>query len=189
MDFTKENEELLESTESLDETDPNSIPKRGSKDELISKFFEISDKHQIACEHSVTTLKRMTKKKLAELLGDQIEKCMEKKLLEQVKLKAVDGSSSDQRNELLALGTLRLIHDTLSQVTERGVESFTPFSIEGFCTTLQDQKLQKEIDECLLAIAREMDVMQYISSPYVRLALCWSGAAANNLKKENNTQI
>ena len=53
MSFEQEKNDLLNSLEPLTEN-TNLEPKRGSKDDLISKIHECCDKHDIICEYSTT---------------------------------------------------------------------------------------------------------------------------------------
>ena len=136
--FAEENESLLNFTKETEEAqkpNSNANAKRGSKTELIQKIFEVCDKNGLQCEHSTTFLKRSTKKELSQILATKIEAAMEKKLLEQVNLKNMEGASSQSNQDLLALGTLRMCHDTLSKAVEAGSNFVLPkygMTIEGF---------------------------------------------------------
>jgi hypothetical protein len=193
MSFEQEKTDLLNS---LEPTTENTClePKRGSKDDLISKIHECCDKHDIICEYSTTQLKRSTKKKLAEILAGVIERCMEKKIRDQIKVKSIEGATPEQNEKLVAVGTLRLLHDSLARATEVGVHRFSPYTISGFTQSMAEERVSEQIDACLLEIAEEYsEVLDYISSPYVKLALIWSTSAASTARRKphsnNNVRI
>ena len=77
--FEDLNNELLEATEEVDEK--LEIPKKtNNKQGIIDKIVQVSEKHNIPLEHSMTKLKRMSKKDLARLLAELIEKMMKKEI-------------------------------------------------------------------------------------------------------------
>ena len=187
-DFENAKEELLSS---LDPPEPEKekVTKRGSKCDLIEKIHKICDENDLICEYSTTQLKRSTKKRLAEILADLIEAAMEKKIRDQIKVKSIEGASSEQNDRLVAIGTLRLLHDSLARATEIGVDRFTPYSIEGFTDSMGNEQVSDQIDSCLAEIAEEYaDVVEMISSPYTKLALIWTTSAAATCKRKPEIQ-
>ena len=183
MDFENAKEELLSSLEPAEPAEK--VTKRGSKDDLIEKIHKVCDENDIICEYSTTQLKRSTKKRLSEILAELIEKAMEKKIRDQIKLKSVEGATPEQNDRLVAIATLRLLHDSLARATEVGVERFTRYSIEGFSASMSNEQVSEQIDSCLGEIAAEYaDVVQMISSPYTKLALIWTTSAAATCKRK-----
>lgn len=55
------------------EADPDAGPKRGSKDDLISKILKLHEEQDVPLEYSNTKLKRMSKKELAGVLGGMLQ--------------------------------------------------------------------------------------------------------------------
>ena len=182
-DFDKAKEELLDSLNPSEEVEK--VTKRGSKDDLIEKIHKVCDEHDIICEYSTTQLKRSTKKRLSEILAELIETAMEKKIRDQIKVKSIEGATSEQNEKLVAIATLRLLHDSLARATEVGVDRFTPFEINGFTQSMQQEQVSEQIDSCLAEIAAEyQDVVELISSPYTKLALIWTTSAAATCKRK-----
>ena len=60
------------------------------------------------------------------------------------------------------------------------------YEIHGFTQALKDPNVDEAVTQCLAEIARESDVMQYIESPYVRLAIAWGGALVTEESKQND---
>ena len=183
MTFEIENNELLDALHKKGDGKDKESTKRGSKDELVSKIFQCCDEGGVVCEHNTTQLRRMSKKDLQKTLALYIERAMQKQLMAKVNVKRLENATDEQQNQLIALGTLRLMHDSLCVVLEKGVDSISPYSIEGFCEGMKIEQVSREIDLALLAIAEENDVMQYISSPYAKLGLIWMSCAATSLKR------
>ena len=89
---------------------------------------------------------------------------MEKKIRDQIKVRTIEGATPEQNEKLVAAGTLRLLHDSLARATEVGVDRFTPYTIQGFTHTMQEERISEQIDACLLEIAEEYsEVLEYIS--------------------------
>ena len=162
------------------EEDP--APKRNTKQALIDKILEVSQKENIPLEHSNTRLKRMNKAQLSSLLADIIEKGMRKKMARQV---GVD-ESADSRT--IALGALRMLHDCCAMGTEKLGNNFLEtrgYEISGFCDALKEPAVSQCIDGCLLEIAEEnQELLEYVQSPYSRLLIAWGGAIAFSCKKK-----
>ena len=188
-DFATENEELLSALQEPEKTPgderiPKQQPKRGSKDELIEKIFEICDETNLICEHTKTDLRRKTKKNLQKTLAEYIEKGMKAKIKQQAGVESIQGASQLQEDQLIAVGTLRLMHDSLATLCERGVYATTPYTIQGFSAALRHPDIKQDLDQCLLEIAKDMDIMEHINSPYLKLAMIWTSGVAKTLRKK-----
>jgi len=171
-DFSKENEELLqaEPEEAKDQS-----PKRNSKSELIQRILDMSKQHNIELEHSDTRLSRMNKKQLQELLAEQMEKIMRGQMADAV---GADRMANDQT---IALSALRMIHDIVAKGAEVGFNQVGEpygYHCEGFSDTLKEPIVSQAVDQCLAEIAAEnQEILDYVKSPYARLALAWAGCA------------
>ena len=189
-DFAKENEELLTALQEPCGNDKNQKqePKRGSKDELIEKIFQICDETNLICQYTKTDLRRQTKKVLQKTLAEYIEKGMRAKIKQKAGVESIQGASQLREDQLIAVGTLRLMHDSLATLCERGVDSFTPYSIGGFSRSLRNPEIKEDLDQCLLEIAREMDIMEHINSPYIKLGMIWTSGVARTLRKKTGRQ-
>ena len=167
------NLELINSTEQKEEVKQDKPVKRNTKQELINKIIKVSEDANLNLEYSDTKLLRMTKKELSELLAKQIEAGVKAQMAEQV------GVEKDASERVIALGALRMVHNMLANVTENGLNNFLPkygYEIDGFARTLNQEPCREAVDACLAEIAAESDIMEYIESPYARLALAWGGA-------------
>jgi hypothetical protein len=183
MSFENENNELLDALQKK-ESSKDAEKRRGSKDELVAKIFQCCDEGGVICEQSTTQLKRMSKKDLQKTLAGYIERAMTLQLMEKVNVKRLTNATDEQQNQLIALGTLRLMHDSLCVVLEKGIDSISPYTIEGFSDGMKKEPVSQEVNNALLAIAEEADVLQYISSPYAKLGLIWMSCAATSLKRK-----
>ena len=178
--FEDLNNELLEATEEVDEK--LEIPKKtNNKQGLIDKIVQVSEKHNIPLEHSMTKLKRMSKKDLAKLLAELIEKMMKKEMARQV---GVEGTTDER---VIALGALRMVHDICAKGAEEGLNQVLPkygYHVDGFTNKMKDPTISQQIDQCLAEIAEENDVLQYIQSPYARLGLAWVSALSMTVRRK-----
>ena len=184
-----EQEECIEQEEDLrnellEASAPPKEPKKertNSKKVLIDKIIEISERDRGSCEYSRTRLKRMSKAQLTEYLADLIEEGMKRKMAQTV------GVSDDADDKVIALGALRMLHDVCAVATERGGNTFLEpkgYTIAGFTDKLKEPTVSSAIDMCLQEIAEEnQDLLEYVRSPYTRLALAWGGAIAFSCKK------
>jgi len=171
-DFVKENEELLKSD---DDEKRDQLPKRNSKGELIQKILSISEQHKIEVPHSDTKLSRMNKRQLQELFAEQMEKVMRGQMADAV---GADRMANDQT---IALSALRMVHDIVAKGAEAGFNQFgEPYGYQchGFSDTLKEPIVSQAVDQCLAEIAAEnQEILDYVKSPYARLALAWAGCA------------
>ena len=178
-------DELLEARDFSSEQ--KAEPRRNSKQALIDKIIEISERDNIPLEHSNTKLKRMNKQQLAELCADMIEKGMKKKMARTI------GVDEDADDRCMALGALRMIHDVCAVATERVGDSMLDdygYTIEGFSQGLKEPTVSTAIDSCLQEIAEEnAELLEYVKSPYTRLLIAWGGCLdflLSQKTKENN---
>ena len=105
------NEELLSADTPCEQQDTG--PRRNSKQGLIEKIIEISERDGIPLEHSNTKLKRMNKQQLTQLCADMVEKGIRKKMARSV------GAAGDS-DQAIALGALRMIHDVCAVGVQKG---------------------------------------------------------------------
>ena len=87
----------------------------------------------------------------------------------------------------MALGALRMVHDIFAKGAEEGLNRFLPnygYEVDGFCDNLRNARISKQIDAALAEIAEENDVLQYIQSPYSRLALAWFGGLSMSVRRK-----
>ena len=174
-DFEALNNELLE-----DEVDVSQEePKRNSKQALIEKILQLAEEG-VPLNLSNTKLKRMNKKQLANQLASMIE--------ERIKMKMAQSVGADSTdNRTLALGALRMCHDLLANVSEQGANVFLQprgYTVTGFCEELKKPNVSDAIDSCLEEIAAENEeILQYVQSPWSRLAIAWGGAMAFSARK------
>ena len=179
-DFVKENEELLKSE---NEDEKKESPKRNSKGELIQKILAISEQHKIEVPYSDTKLNRMNKRQLQELLAEQMEKVMRIQMTEAV---GADRMANDQT---IALSALRMVHDIVAKGAEAGFNQFGGpygYQCDGVSDTLKEPIVSQAVDQCLAEIAAEnQEMLDYVKSPYARLALAWAGCAMTCVSRVN----
>ena len=167
-DIQKLNEELLKKPRQ----NPDEPPKRNTKEALIDLITQIADENNLEITVSNTKLKRMSKPALQKLLGEMLNDCMKKQMAESVK---APGTSDN----VIALATLRMMHDMCVMGVEKGLNGYLPrygYQVDGFSESMKNPMVSKCVDDCLKEIAAESDVLQYIESPYARLGIAWSTA-------------
>jgi hypothetical protein len=149
------NDELLKKDAATSEE-----PKRNSKEYLIKKIVEVAEENDLELNVSNTKLKRMGKDKLQVLLGEMCEEAVKGQMA-----KAVGATG---RNEsVIALATLRMVHDLFANSVEQGLNVFLPkygYQVDGFSQSLKEPITSKCVDDCLSEIAAESDILQYIQS-------------------------
>jgi hypothetical protein len=183
----KLNNELLKAS-SDDEKKGEKPRKRNSKEELIDKIIQVAEHNKITLLHSDTKLKRMTKQQLNELLAETVEKAMRDEMARQV------GAKPGATDSIIALGALRMVHDICAKGTEKAINIFLPpygYEVDGFADGLKEPSVREATDACLVEIANDTDVLQYIQSPWARLAIAWGGALVTSIqqkKKRYNPQ-
>ena len=176
---TKLNNELLKV--SSDDEKKEKPRKRNSKEELIDKIIRLAEHNNIPLLHSDTKLKRMTKQQLTELLAETIETAMRNEMARQV------GAKPGAADSVIALGALRMVHDICAKGTEQCFNIFLPqygYEVEGFSDSLKDPSVREATDACLVEIAKDTDVLQYVQSPWARLAIAWGGALVTSVQRK-----
>jgi hypothetical protein len=182
VNHEKLNDELLKVEE---EGSPKKVkvPKRGSKDKIIHNILKIDEEYNLELEYSDTTLRRMNKEKLTKVLAECMERCVK---IDMAKSVGVDPRAN---GKCITLGALRMLHNLCATGFERSFNAFgskyVGYEVEGFASSMNDPAIQSSVDEILTEIAAENpEVLQYFDSPYTRLALIWSGALIQCLKKK-----
>jgi hypothetical protein len=174
-DHAKLNDALLTpSEEKLD------AAKRNSKDDLVAKIVKCCEDGELELPYSDSKLKRMTKTQLTKLLGECIEEKIRNAMAEQV------GAKRGSGDRVIALGALKMIHSIAANGAEKVFNIFLPkygYEVDGFSKSLQNPAVDEAVTACLEEIAADTDVLQYIESPYTRLAIAWSGALITSIKK------
>ena len=170
------NEELLNSK---GDDEKNEEPKRNTKESLIDRILSVCEEHNLELTVSNTKLKRMSKPALQRLLAELVEDLMKKQMADAVR-------SPSQNENVVALHTLRMLHDMCVMGVEGGLNSYLPpygYQVVGFSDKLKEPVVSKCIDDCLAEIAAENDVLQYIQSPYARLGLAWTSCLATSIRR------
>ena len=177
MEEEKLNDDLLVEVSDKEESDE---PKRNSKDDLVGKIINVCADNQLELEHSNSKLKRMTKQQLCKILAGKIEDGVRSQMAKQI------GAKPGASDTVIALGALKMMHNLLANSAEKGLNIILPaygYEVDGFCESLKDPNVDEAVTQCLSEIALESDIMQYIESPYVRLALAWGGALVTSIRK------
>ena len=185
--FENENDQLLEALENGAEKQKDEV-KRGTKSEYIQKIFQVCDDTGIMLTHTKTELKRMNKIKLAQTLADYIQKGVKQEMMKKVNIKHPENYDERQQDQLIALGTLKMIHNSLCQVAERGVDDFTDYSIRGYSAAMQDPAIERDLEDCLYEIAKEMEVLEHLNSPYLKLGMIHVTCIAKTLRQKKHEQ-
>ena len=172
---------LVELNQALldDEKVPGS-PRRNSKDDIIRKIVKCCADGEIPLEHSDSRLKRMSKKELLDLLAECLEKRVRNGMADSV------GAQRGVCDTALALGALKMIHSIAANTTEKGLNMFLPgygYQVDGFADGLKQPAVAEAVDTCLAEIALDSDILEYVKSPWSRLAIAWSGALLTSVKK------
>ena len=178
------NEELLEAAAP---EAPKEEPKKNTKQALLNKILEVSERSGIPLEHSNSKLKRMNKQQLAEVLAEVIEKGMQRRIAARV------GVSEDADQRTIGIAALRMVHDTLAMGLETGgnhVLEPKGYKIHNFSAALKEPTTSAVIDGCLAEIADESpELLEYIQSPWSRLGIAWCGALAFSIRKTNKEHV
>jgi hypothetical protein len=180
INIRKLNDELLKK-----EHPSENKPKRNSKDSLIDKIIQVADDNDLELNVSNTRLKRMSKEKLQQMLGEMCEDAIKTQMAA-----AVNAPGKDE--DVIALATLRMVHDLFANGVEHGLNAVLPtygYKVDGFAKTLQDPMTSKCVDDCLKEIAAENDVLQYIQSPWARLGIAWSGGLVRAIRRAPRNNV
>ena len=168
----KMNNELLEAPPKQEDT------KRNTKDFIIEKIHQVSDEANLELQVSNTKLKRMNKDALNKLLAELCEAASRQNMAQAVGSKGTDDKS-------IGIATLRMLHDMMAMAAENGLNNVLPeygYQVNGFVNGLREPHTSQCIDECLREIAATTDVLQYIESPYARLAIAWGGSLMTSVR-------
>ena len=172
-DYEALNNELLEEPQQVPET------KRNSKQAIMDKILELSEEG-VPLDVSNTKLKRMNKRALANKLAEMIEERIKQQMA-----RAVGADSTDNRT--LALGALRMVHDLVANAGEQGLNMYLEprgYTVEGFADALKRPNVSEAVNSCLEEIAAENEeILQYVQSPWTRLALAWGGSMAFSARR------
>jgi len=171
MDRLKD--ELLRPVQKQEET------KRNTKEFLIERIVSVAEENNLELNISNSKLKRMSKERLQRMLGEMLEEVVKSEMAAAVGAKSGDDS-------VIALATLRMMHDMVANGVERGLNVFLPrygYEVDGFTTALKEPITSKCVDDCLEEIAAENDVLQYVKSPWARLGIAWSSGLIRALRR------
>ena len=128
----------------------------------------------------------MTKTQLLDYLAECISEAMAQKINEKMGCANMPEDASDtDRQRLMAASFLTMAHNVLANGTEKLVENYTEFSIQGFSDTFEKPQNKQILEETLLQIAEEHDIIQYVDSPWSKLGLLWGSGVISNLRKKN----
>ena len=103
----KLNDELLKK-----EKAPDDKPKRNSKEFLIDKIVQVAEENDLELNVSNTRLKRMSKEKLQQMLGEMCEDAVKSQMAAAV-------NAPGKNEDVIALATLRMVHDLFANGLER----------------------------------------------------------------------
>ena len=179
MESEQLNNALLKSANNEEKTEEET-PRRNSKEDIIKKIIEYAEKHGVEVEHSNTRLKRMTKKQLQEYYASLVETVIRQNMAEQV------GARKDATDKVIGLAALRMVHDICATTAESGLNTYLPaygYEVNGFTESLKQPQVSQAIDSCLEEIAADSEILQYIESPYTRLAIAWGGCLASTVRQ------
>ena len=153
-------------------------PKRNTKEFIIDKILQVADTANLELQVSNTKLKRMNKDALNKLLAELMEAASRESMARAVGAKGTDDKS-------IGIASLRMVHDMVAMATENGLNTVLPdygYHVNGFVRGLKEPQTSQCIDECLKEIAATTDVLQYIESPYARLAIAWGGSLVTSIR-------
>ena len=132
-------------------------------------------------DESNTKLKRMTKPELNALLARKAEEAMKKQMANAVGVQ----SSCDP---VIALGALRMVHDIMAGVAERGMDVVLPkcYECEGFVRSLN----QPAVREATRVPARDSRRNRYftVREESVRAAGPGVGRVPRDVRAKKNTE-
>ena len=174
-------DELLEAA-NPPEPQTDAPPKKNTKQALLEKILQVSERDGIPLEYTNSKLKRMSKKELAQVLADLIEEGIKRQMAQKV------GCAPGADERTIALGALRMVHDVCAMGVEKAGCTFLEprgYEINGFTEALKEPTVSSQIDQCLEEIAQEnMEILEYVQSPYSRLAIAWAGALCFSVQKK-----
>jgi hypothetical protein len=182
-EFKTENDALLTPD---DEKSPNNgEPKRNTKRAIIAKIKELCEEHGLTLHESDTTLQRSSKTQLHKLLAQKTEALIAKKMRDSLNQDAA--VKTDDMKSMMAVATLNYGLNTLNRILDRGANMLLPrvgYELDGFMDKFEDPRTQAEIVDILkLIIAEHPEMLEHISSPYIRLGLVYVGCVSMSLRK------
>lgn len=172
-DVSKFNDELLKK----EPTDTE--PRRNSKSAIIQRILQIAEENDLELTYSNTKLKRMSKERLQRMLAEILQEAVKNQMAAQV-------NAPSGNDKVIALATLRMMHDMAANGIEATLNNVLPrygYKVDGFTHKMKHPSTSKVIDQCLEEIAAESEILQYIESPYSRLALCWSSCMLTSVRR------
>lgn len=177
--FAELNDALLKPTATTEE------PKRNSKEWLINKIIQICEEANLELTMSNTKLRRMGKEKLQKLLAELTEEAIKTQMARSLNVNSTD-------DKVMAVATLRMLHDVMANGCEMTLNRILPkygYQLEGFTNGLREPTTSKVVDQCLQEIAAETEILQYVESPYSRLALCWGTAMMGSIRSRPPSRV
>ena len=175
--------ELIESQKPpVEEPKEKREPRRNSKDDIIDKIMQLSQEIGEPVPETNTQLKRMSKRQLADKLAGLIEKRVE------FEASKVLGINKEQAGNpyVVNMAALRMCHDIVCSSTEALVERTSHkhgMTLKGFTQRMRDSK--ESVDMCLHEICQQYpDILEKVSSPWLRLGLLWGSNVMVTLKKK-----
>ena len=121
---------------------------------------------------------------LKQILANYVEKAMNKQIEAKMQVNIPEEAEMSDRNKLVAIGMIRMLHDSCIKMGEACVENYTPFTCRGFVEGLKEPQISEQIDECLAEIAAENDLVQHFQSPYSRLLMCYVTVGLKVVRKK-----
>jgi hypothetical protein len=103
--------------------------------------------------------------------------------------RSLNVNSTDDK--VMAVATLRMLHDMMANGCELTMNRVLPqygYEVQGFTQGLKEPTTSKVVDQCLQEIAAESDILQYVESPYARLALCWGTAMMGSVRPRSHNK-
>ena len=182
-EFKAENEALLTPVD--DEKASNVEPRRNTKKAIITKIKDLCDQHGLALHESDTTLNRSSKTQLHKLLAQKTEALIEKKLKDSLN-QEVATKTGDMKT-MMAVATLKYGLNTLNRILDRGANMVLPragYELDGFIEKFEEPRCQEEVVEILrLIVLEHPEMLEHISSPYIRLGFVYVGCVSMSLRK------
>ena len=179
------NDELIEASENeiVVEKKEKEI-KKNSKRDIINRIFEITEKYNLEITETQPQLLRKTRKDLLAQLANYVEQSMDAKAkAEQNGIPAYSQNSS----YVTQLPMLKLMHGFLASCIEKGVNYGMTlvdwnYELKNYATTCGNSLL---MDDVLMEIANDIgpDLMEYLSSPYYKLAFIHATSIMSCIRK------
>ena len=159
--------------------------RKTTKKAIIEKIFKCYEDRGLVCPDPESKLKRMSKNELMEYLASVISQAMQEKITSKLSggnLSVPEDASDTDRQRLMAGSFLLMAHKILTQGVEKLVPAYTPYEVDGFSSQFEEPEVRDALQECLLEIGEELDVIQYVDSPYSKLGLLWCSGVFKTLR-------